>query len=240
MCNTAITHHWRCNFHGCRFVRPPRAWCGSSVHSNLLYHPQVPTAINIWFSVEKKRGVLSIQRVEWTNIELRWASLLFYFMVLVCELIVISSHLFFSVKLLSNNLIVQLRQNHGNSLPWQSSSEHKGMTNQNQISQWSLPICGKYSSSFVLTSSMFVTAIFALVKMWVDFSRNFCTSYFHSHISLADVSHRFKKHVSSNINMWADVHTRTCLCEGPMQNDQQSHDIQKMDDKVLNFILNSY
>jgi hypothetical protein len=40
--------------------------------------------------------------------------------------------------------------------------------------------------------------------------------------------------------MWTDVRAHTRLCEGPMQNDQQSHNIQKTDAKVLNFILNSY
>ena len=40
--------------------------------------------------------------------------------------------------------------------------------------------------------------------------------------------------------MWAGVHAHTHFCEGPTQNDQQNHHIQKIDAKVLNFILKSY
>ena len=66
------------------------------------------------------------------------------------------------------------------------------------------------------------------------FSQFFTHLIFYSHISLADVSHQFKRTCEQMCTL-AHVYV-----VGPTQNDQQSHDIQKTDAKVLNFILNSY
>jgi hypothetical protein len=120
------------------FVRPSRALCGSSAHNNMHCLLINTTTVIVLVGVEGKGGLVSIQRVEWTNFELRWA-LFLYFAVLVCESTTISSHPFFFVNW-KNSSKVQLRQNQSNSLPRHSSSEHKQMTNKNQMSQWSLRI----------------------------------------------------------------------------------------------------